>query len=97
MKTWFVSRHPGALHWMQRNHIMFDVHVTHLDITQVRTGDKVMGSLPINLAADICARGAQYWHLSLHLPANARGQELDADTLDCYQAKLEPYAIQRLS
>ena len=30
MTTWFVSRHPGALDWMQCYGVMFDCHVAHL-------------------------------------------------------------------
>lgn len=93
MTIWFISRHPGALHWMQSNHIHFDHHLTHLANEPIAKGDIVIGSLPVNLAADVCARGAQYWNLSLILPAEARGRELTADQLEQYQARLETFQI----
>lgn len=96
MKTWFISRHPGALHWMQRNQIHFDEHITHLDTKLIQAGDKVIGSLPVNLAAEICEKGASYWNLSLQIPAEARGVELSADKLDEYSAKLEQFLIQKV-
>jgi CRISPR-associated protein Csx16 len=93
--VWFVSRHPGALEWMQRNGMPFDRHVAHLDPNEVKAGDKVIGSLPVNLAADICARGAEYWHLSLRLDSADRGRELSADELQDYSATLECFEIRR--
>ena len=41
MTTWFVSRHPGALQWMQQCGPAFDCHVPHLDTAQVQRGDTV--------------------------------------------------------
>ena len=97
MTTWLISRHPGALDWIRRNHVAFDQHLTHLDdITRIQPGDTVIGSLPVNLAADICARGASYWNLSLRLPENARGRELSADELGQFNAVLEPFELRRL-
>ncbi|MBS7350896.1 MAG: hypothetical protein KIG95_12230, partial [Comamonas sp.] len=31
MTTWFISRHPGTLQWMQQCGPQFDRHVPHLD------------------------------------------------------------------
>ena len=45
MNTWFVSRHPGALDWMQQHGPAFDHHVAHLDPQQVQAGDTVIGTL----------------------------------------------------
>ena len=49
---WFVSRHPGALDWARRSGIAFDRHVAHLDTGKIGAGDTVIGSLPVNLAAE---------------------------------------------
>lgn len=95
MTTWFVSRHPGALHWLQRHHIAFDKHVAHLVIEDIQQGDKVVGSLPVNLACAVCERGAEYWHLSLHLPPEARGKELSAEELELYEASLARFVVHR--
>ncbi|MDR1855233.1 MAG: hypothetical protein LBR05_10075, partial [Azoarcus sp.] len=40
---------------------------------------RTVGSLPFNLAAVVCARGASYRHLSLKLNAGNRGRELSSD------------------
>jgi len=78
MTIYFVSRHPGAVEWAARQNFHVDALVAHLDPAQVQPGDTVIGSLPVNLAAQVCERGAAYWHLSLELPAHSRGHELSA-------------------
>ncbi|MDR1889004.1 MAG: CRISPR-associated protein Csx16 [Zoogloeaceae bacterium] len=96
MTTWFVSRHPGALEWMRENRIPFDRHEAHLDARAVHAGDTVIGSLPVNLAAEVCARGAIYRHLSLQLGVADRGRELSALELEKYEATLKTYEIKEV-
>lgn len=97
MTIFFISRHPGAKEWAKRQHLTVDEWVTHLSQDQIRPGDTVIGSLPVNLAAQVCAIGARYLHLSLELPANLRGRELTADTLEQLHAHLEEFIIHRVS
>lgn len=82
---------------MQAHGPAFDCHVPHLDPAQVQAGDTVIGTLPIQLAAQICARGAAYWHLSLEMPANKRGQELSAAELEALGASLQRFNVQIIS
>ena len=93
MTTYFVSRHPGALQWMRQHGPCFDQHVPHLDIALVQPGDRIIGTLPVNLAAQVCARGAAYWHLALEMPAKQRGQELSAEDLQALGATLQQFHI----
>lgn len=94
MTTWFVSRHTGALEWAARQGLLIDRFATHLDPVEVKAGDIVIGSLPVNLAAVVCQRGARYLNLSLALPAELRGKELSADQLEKLGARLEEYRIE---
>lgn len=94
MTTWFISRHTGAIEWAKRKKLVVDRFVPHLDPAQVQPGDTVIGSLPVNLAAQVCAAGAAYWHLSLELPVELRGRELSADELERLGARVEPFDIQ---
>lgn len=96
MTIFLVTRHPGALDWARRQGIAYDAHVAHLDPAKVGAGDTVIGSLPVHLAAEVCARGARYFNLSLDLPAHLRGRELDVATLEECQARLEEYRIERM-
>jgi CRISPR-associated protein Csx16 len=81
MTTWFISRHPGAIDWTAAQGLPVDHHASHLDPAQVQVGDSVNGTLPVHLAAVVFQRGAQFFNLSLDLPAPWRGRELSADEL----------------
>ena len=73
-----------------------DRRVAHLDVSEVRPGDTVIGTLPVHLAAEVCARGARYLHLSLDLPPGLRGSELSADDMEACKARLEEYEVRRV-
>ena len=94
MTNWFVTRHPGAVEWAARKGLQIDRHVTHLDPATVAPGDTVIGILPVHLVARLCLRGARYLHLSLDLPATARGRELSADELEAYGARLQAFIVE---
>ncbi|MDP2823515.1 MAG: CRISPR-associated protein Csx16 [Sulfuritalea sp.] len=96
MTTFFVSRHPGAVEWARRRGLTVDSWIAHLDVTKVGAGDTVIGSLPVHLAFEVCARGARYLNLSLDLPASLRGRELDAATLDECAVRLEEFSVMRV-
>jgi CRISPR-associated protein Csx16 len=91
--SWFVSRHQGAKEWLERQGWPVERQVSHLLPAEVSAGDQVYGTLPVHLAAELCARGARYYHLILDLPANARGRELTADELDQYDARLVRFQV----
>ena len=95
MSTWFITRHPGARDWARSVGLRIDRQCAHLDPAEVRTGDTVIGTLPVHLAAEVCQRGARYLHLSLNVPENARGHELDADGMRACKPRLEAYEICR--
>jgi len=95
MTTFFVSRHPGAQEWARAEGLAVDQVLDHLDLALVQPGDRVLGSLPVNLAAAVCARGGRYLHLSLELPRDWRGRELSAADLKALGARIEEYQITR--
>jgi len=96
MTTFFVSRHPGAREWAALQGLRVDRLIAHLDPEQVQPGDTVMGTLPVHLAAAVCAQGGRYLNLSLDLPADWRGRELSADELRQCNARLEGFDIRAL-
>ena len=97
MTTFFVTRHPGAVLWAQQEGIAVDRQIDHLDIEDIRPGDTVIGSLPVNLAADVCDKQARYIHLILELPFEWRGKELSVEDMKRFGAKLQQYQINEVN
>lgn len=95
MTTFLVTRHPGALEWAARQGFPIDRRLDHLDPPDIQPGDTVIGTLPVHLTAEVCARGGRFFNLSLDLPPAARGTELSADDMDRYGARLEEYLIDK--
>lgn len=93
MAIYFVTRHPGALDWAAEEGIRIDCKVDHIDPTRLRPNDIVIGSLPVNLAGEVCARGARYLHLSLELSRELRGKELTAADMRACGARIEEYRV----
>lgn len=95
-QTYLVTRHPGARDWADEEGIAVDALVDHLDVTDIQPGDRVIGSLPVNLAARVCERGGRYLHLSLELPPGLRGRELSADDMRRLGVRVEEFHVLRL-
>lgn len=95
MTTYFISRHPGAVAWAEQEGFHVDQQLAHFDVGVVQPGDVVLGTLPINLVAALNARGGRYYHLTLALPAEMRGQELTAEAMRQYGATLVSYRAEQ--
>ena len=93
MTRWFVSRHPGALAWARRQKLAVDRFVPHLKAGDVRNGDRVYGTLPVELAAEVCRRGARFFSLCVTVPEGQRGSDLTAEDLCRMDARLREYHI----
>ena len=96
MSVILVSRHAGTLDWFKKKGLAIDEHVVHFDTNALKTGDIVVGVLPIHLAAQVCALGCKYYHLEMEVPLEFRGQELTSDQLDLFGAELVPYSINKI-
>lgn len=95
MTIYFVTRHDGALDWAKASDVAFDVHLTHLgDDVALKTGDVVIGTLPINIVYKINHMGVRYKHLSLEIPAQWRGLELTREQLLQCSASLQEFSVQ---
>ena len=97
MTITFVTRHSGAADWAREEGLWpADARiVADFDPQSVSPGDLVIGTLPAQLAAGVCERGARYQHLSLDLTAELRGKELTAADMRACNARLEELFIQR--
>lgn len=95
MTRYFVSRHPGAMQWLERRGVSIDAHLAHLEGTMLVPGDQVIGTLPLQLACWVSDQGADYWHLSLNIPREWRGEELSAEQMEVCGARLEAFTVRR--
>lgn len=93
MITYFITRHPGAVAWAHQEGIEVSQLIDHLDVELIQPGDVVIGTLPVNLAARVCALGGRYLHLSLELPQEWRGRELSAADMRRFGARVEEFSI----
>jgi CRISPR-associated protein Csx16 len=93
---WLVTRHVGANAWATQQGITIDRHVEHLDLAQIQANDTVIGTLPIQMVAELCALSARYWHLVLEVPLALRGVELSAEQMRVCGARLEAFFVERV-
>lgn len=93
MTHYFISRHQGAIDWIQQQSIHIDIFQNHLEPSILQAGDVVIGTLPINIVAQIQQLGVRYVHLNLELPAAQRGVELSPALMDQFGAKLIEYQV----
>jgi len=95
MTTYLVTRHVGAVEWLAAQGFANVNHIPHFDPAQIQPGDQVVGTLPVHLAATVCGHGGRYYHLTLDIPAEARGRELTANDMRQFGARLEEYVVLR--
>jgi len=96
VSTLLVTRHVGTIDWLERQGFRVEKVLQHLDIDSVLTGDKVVGNLPIQLAAEVCEKGGRYFHLEVAVPFEYRGKELSAELLDEFNAQISEFKITRV-
>ena len=92
-KTFFVTRHAGAIAWALSQGFAHAEMTPHFDPEMVEREDIVLGTLPVHLIAEVNLRGGVYHHLILDLPAEARGKELTAEDMVAYGARLQRFDV----
>ncbi len=98
-RTLFITRHPGAREWARRHGHHDAILLDHLDpatIASLGPGDRVLGTLPVHIAGEVCRLGARYFHLSIDIPPEARGRNLGAEEMEAFGARLEEYRVVRV-
>jgi putative CRISPR-associated protein (TIGR02620 family) len=60
MTTLFITRHPGAVEWADRQGLHIDQRITLLGPVAIQSGDVVIGTLAVNLAAEVGACGGRF-------------------------------------
>lgn len=94
-RTIFVTGHSGAREWARAKGKEAQF-VSHFDPASVMPGDRVLGTLPVHLAAEVCARGGRYFHLVMNLEEPDRRRDLSAEDMVRLGARLEEFSIIRL-
>ena len=97
MATYFISRHQRAKDWAKQQGIEVDRVQSHLNMEDIQPEDTVIGTLPIHLVAELCKRGAYYYHLILNLPEHLRGKELSVADMQEAGANLKQYTAEKIS
>ncbi|MEH6626617.1 MAG: CRISPR-associated protein Csx16 [Motiliproteus sp.] len=87
----FVTRHAGAIAWLQEQGIAPCVIKSHIELGDIRAGDSVYGVLPIHWIAEISLLDAEYFHLVIPVTSDLRGKELTVAQLNQYGAYLQRY------
>lgn len=96
-KKIFVTRHQGAVDWVADNGVSVqEMVVDNFDAATVEPGDIVMGTLPVQVVAQVNARGGHYWHLSMSTPPQWRGRELLPEQMRDFGARLEEFRVTAL-
>ncbi|GGZ97270.1 CRISPR-associated protein Csx16 [Ignatzschineria ureiclastica] len=93
MAVWFVSRHVGAIEWMQKQEMHVDHWVTHLDLAQIHPGDIVIGILPLSIVAVLTAHNVRYFALILPQSPSDRGQEHSCEAMFERGAYLQEFHV----
>lgn len=93
MTTWFISRHPGAIAWAHAHNLGNARFCAHLDVNEVARGDTVIGTLPVHLAGQVCARGARFLALTMDVPENKRGNDISSEEMSALHCSLKEFCI----
>lgn len=94
--VWLVTRHAGAREFARRQGLCWHHELTHAEALPVQPGDRVYGTLPYWLAAQVCAAGAEFWCLEWPALPGHRGTELSADELAAAGARFVRYDVKRV-
>ena len=93
MSTIFVGRHQGAVGWIKARRIPVDRWTDDLEPESVGPGDVVIGTLPLHLAAAVCARGARFIAVTMDIPRALRGRELTRADVERCGCRLEAFQV----
>ena len=96
MKTYVITRHKGAVEWIEENGYKVDYVLQHCEVGRVSEGDIVIGVLPIHIAGELCKKKAKFLALCIDTPKEFRGKELTCAQLKLFGCRLVEYFVQEL-
>jgi CRISPR-associated protein Csx16 len=93
-KVYLVTRHEGASAFLQQRGYENAELVAHFSPSVVKSGDRVVGNLPLHLIAEVSRRGGRFFTLSLDLPEDLRGvANLSLEQMQRCNPRLEEYQV----
>ena len=98
MTTFVISRHAAAVDFLAQRGFAGAEVVAHADDdfwSGLTPGDRVVGTLPMNLAARACAAtGNPFGFLAVETPPEARGKELSLEDMLAFKASIDWYMVE---
>ncbi len=99
MRRYLVSRHGVALDWVSAQGFVVDEVLSHFDdacLERVQAGDVVMGTLPIQIVAELTLKGVCYYHLLIPLTSELRGRTLTLEELNSLDVQLVAFTAKKI-
>lgn len=95
MANILITRHAGCVAWFKEQGIKVDSLIPHFTTNYpLNDGDVVYGTLPLYLAAHVCAKGARYKSFDLSIPADMRGiADLTLDQVKQCNPRITEYSV----
>lgn len=96
MNVLIITRHQATVEWIQSTlHSADAVTVSAHYTPGMEDGcDYVVGILPVNLIAGLCAKGVRYYQIVMDVPQEFRGKELTVEQMDEFQARMFQYYVE---
>lgn len=96
MNILIITRHQATVDWIQSTlHATDSVTVSAHYNPGLEDGyDYVVGILPVNLIAGLCAKGVRYYQIIMEVPQEWRGKELTVEQMDEFQARMVGYYVE---
>lgn len=96
-KTLVVTRHAGAVEWLKAKGFEGCEVVSHFAPEMVQADDVVVGILPLNLVAEVNAKGGRFLALDMNVPSELRGVEMTAQLMTELGARLQEYRVEAIA
>jgi len=88
MTTHIITRHKGAIEWLEKKGYKGEISDTAV-VEKYKKGDAVIGVLPIHIICELEKKGVETILIQMPtIPPEARGKEITPEDMDKYGAKL---------
>jgi len=92
MKVVIVSRHEGTIDYLKKRYPNAEV-VNHIDDPKKFKDSLIIGNLPLHMVSEVLKNGNRFVMVSLDIPRELRGKELNESELKEY---IKLYEIKKL-